>query len=281
MMFSKCAEILIALALGSLISAPAFADEGAPWRTTGTVSTEKPKEFENVGITEKNGDQIDPHISFNDDNGQKVELGQYFNGKKPLILSMVYLECPNLCNMHLNGLNEAFKKMDWTVGDKFDVLTVSFNPKETSKEAAEKKENYIKDYGRKDGAKGWHFLTGDDAQIRKLAGQIGFKYKWDEESKQYIHSTAAVILMPDGKISRYLHGISFDPKTLRLSLVEASHGVIGDIVDHITLFCFHYDPDKRTYAFYAYNIMRYGAALCALLFLAFLLPHWRKMWKGN
>jgi protein SCO1/2 len=278
---SKNLNVLIASALTVFSYSSLAHDPARPWAKEGTVSTEMPAEFKDIGITEKNGDQIDPHITFKDEDGKTVEMGHYFSGKKPVILSMVYLECPNLCNMHLNGLNEGMKKLKWTAGDEFEVLSVSFNPKETPQEAKEKKETYLEAYGRPDGAKGWHFLTGEDSQIKKLANQIGFKYRWDESSKQYIHSTAAVLLTPDGKISRYLHGITFDPKTLRLSLVEASNGVIGSFVDHVVLFCFHYDPDKRSYAFYAYNLVRYAAAVCALMLFAFLFPIWRRMWKES
>lgn len=262
----------------SLAASPAFAENAnAPWKQVGAVSNEVPKELENVGIKEKNGAQVDPNLTFTDDTGKKIILGDYFNKKKPIILSMVYYNCPSLCNLHLNGLNDGLKQLDWAIGDKFEVVSVTMDPKEDYKLAAGKKESYIETYGRKDSASGWHFLTGEDSQIKELAKQIGFGYKWDEASQQYAHSAAAIVLTPEGKISRYLHGISFDPKTIRLSMVEASSGQIGEIVDHLVLMCFKYDPNKRTYAFYAFNIMKYGAGLCALILLAFLLPGWIRM----
>ena len=266
----------------SLTASSAFAENAnAPWKQVGAVSNEVPKELENVGIKEQNGAQVDPNLAFTDDTGKKIKLGDYFNKKKPIILSMVYFNCPSLCNLHLNGLNDGLKQLDWAIGDKFEVVSVTMDPREDHELAASKKETYIKEYGREESAKGWHFLTGDNSQIKELAKQIGFGYKWDEASQQYAHSAAAIVLTPEGKISRYLHGITFDPKTVRLSMVEASSGQIGEIVDHLVLMCFKYDPNKRTYAFYAFNIMKYGAGFCALILLAFLIPGWRRMSKES
>ncbi len=274
----KC--VLFAVVLAT--AASTFAENAnAPWKQMGAVSNEVPRELENVGITENNGAQVDPNLKFTDDTGKEVTLGSYFNRDKPIVLSLVYYNCPSLCNMHLNGLTDGLKALDWAVGDKFELVSVTIDPKEDYKLAAAKKESYIESYGRQDSAPGWHFLTGEDSQIKALAEQVGFGYKWDEASKQYAHASAAIILTPEGKISRYLHGISFDPKTIRLSLVEATNGKIGEIVDKVVLFCFQYDPNKRTYAFYAYNIMKYGAALCALIFFAFLIPQWRRMMKES
>ncbi|MES2769113.1 MAG: SCO family protein [Bdellovibrionota bacterium] len=273
-------KVFVAVSLAA--SSFAFAENAnAPWKQVGAVSNEVPRELENVGIKEQNGATVDPGLIFTDDTGKKVTLGDYYNKDKPIILSLVYFNCPSLCNMHLNGLNDGLKGLDWAVGDKFEVLSVSIEPKEDYKLAAGKKESYIEAYGRKESASGWHFLTGEDSQIKALAKQVGFGYKWDEASQQYAHSSAAIVLTPEGKISRYLHGISFDPKTIRLSMVEASSGKIGEIVDHLVLMCFKYDPNKRTYAFYAFNIMKYGAAICLLIFLAFLIPNWRRMLKES
>lgn len=270
----------------SLTASSAFAGSGtenanAPWKQVGAVSNEVPRELENVGIKEQNGAQVDPNLTFTDDTGKKIKLGEYFNNKKPIILSMVYFNCPSLCNLHLNGLNDGLKQLDWAIGDKFEVVSVTMDPREDYELAAGKKETYIKEYGREESAKGWHFLTGDNSQIKELAKQIGFGYRWDEASQQFAHSAAAIVLTPEGKISRYLHGITFDPKTVRLSMVEASSGQIGEIVDHLVLMCFKYDPNKRTYAFYAFNIMKYGAGFCALILLAFLVPGWRRMSKES
>lgn len=287
MLNSKNRKQLNRLFFATVLAVTAFAvtsfaeNANAPWKQVGAVSNEVPRELQEVGIKEQNGVQVDPTLTFTDDTGKKVTLGDYFNKEKPILLSLVYFNCPSLCNMHLNGLNDGLKQLDWAIGDKFEVVSVSIEAKEDYKLAADKKANYIDSYGRKESAKGWHFLTGDDTQIKALAKQVGFGYKWDEAGKQYAHSSAAIVLTPQGKVSRYLHGISFDPKTIRLSMVEASSGLIGEIVDHIVLFCFKYDPNKRTYAFYAFNIMKYGAAFCALVLFAFMLPSWRRMWKES
>ncbi len=276
-------HLMFAIAVVSLVHAGDLHAQNAkaPWKQVGKVSTEMPREFENVGIFEKSGDQIDPNIVFTNEAGEVVTLGSYFNKGKPLIISMVYFNCPSLCNLHLNGLTDGLREMDWTIGDKFEVLSVTIDPTETADLAAGKKESYIEAYGRPEAAQGWHFLTGEESQIKKLSEQLGFGYKWDEATKQYAHAAAAIILTPEGKVSRYLHGVAFDSKTVRLSLVEASNGKIGGIIDSFVLFCFQYDPDRRTYAFYAFNIMKYGAALCALAFFAFLFPNWRRMIKES
>lgn len=268
------------MAVSLVASCAAFAENAnAPWKQMGAVSNEMPKEFENARIVEHMGAQVDPKLTFTDSTGKKVTLGDYFIKKKPIILSLVYFDCPSLCNLHLNGLTEALKSLDWAIGDKFEVLSVSIEPKETPELANAKKLSYLKEYGRQDSAEGWHFLTGKEPQIKELAKEVGFGYKWDEASKQYAHSSAAIVLTPEGKVSRYLHGISFDQRTIRLSLVEASNGKIGELVDHITLFCYQYDPNKRTYAFFAFNIMKYGAAVSALTLFSFLFLGWRRMSK--
>jgi len=277
----KALLLAVSLTAGSAFAGSGTENANAPWKQVGAVSNEVPKELENVGITEQNGAQVDPNLAFTDDTGKKITLGDYFNKKKPILLSMVYFNCPSLCNLHLNGLNDGLKQLDWAIGDKFEVVSVTMDPREDHELAAGKKETYIKEYGREESAKGWHFLTGDNSQIKELAKQIGFGYRWDEASQQYAHSSAAIVLTPEGKISRYLHGITFDPKTVRLSMVEASSGQIGEIVDHLVLMCFKYDPNKRTYAFYAFNIMKYGAGFCALILLAFLIPGWRRMSKES
>ena len=278
----KCLITTFVIAGSLFVSGLARAENAnAPWKQVGKVSNEMPREFENAGIKEKNGDQIDPTLEFTDDTGKKVTLGEYFKKGKPLLLSMVYFNCPSLCNLHLNGLTDGLKELDWAIGDKFEVLSVTIDPSEKFELAADKKKSYVEAYGRKESASGWHFLTGEDSQIKKLTSQVGFGYKWDEATKQYAHASAAIVITPEGKISRYLHGISFDPKTIRLSMVEATQGKIGDIVDQFVLFCFKYDPNKRTYAFYAFNIMKYGAGLCALILFAFMFPHWKRMWKES
>lgn len=268
--------IKILLTLIFLFSTNVFAQSKEPWRKSEPVSDEKPKTIENVGIDEKLGDKIDLGLSFKDETGKQVFLKDYFDGKRPVILSLVYFECPMLCNLHLNGVTEVFKKSQWKLGKEFDMVVVSIDPKETPELAAKKKANYLKEYDHEGAENGWHFLTADQKTITALAGQVGFKYKWDEETKQWAHVSAMYVLTPEGRLSRYLYGIHFTPKDLKLSLLEASNNKIGTVIDHLMLFCFQYDPNRRTYAFVAFKIMKYGGALFALLLAAILVPQWIK-----
>lgn len=237
-------------------------------------SNETPKELENLEIEQRLGERIDLDATFVDHEGKTVRLGDFAKDGKPLLLTLAYFNCPSLCNFHLNGLNDAFKAMKKPLGEEFNVVVVSFDPKEKTPLAAAKRENYLKAYGRAEGANGFHFLTGESSAIEPLAKAVGFKYRWDESQKQYAHAAAAYAISPDGTISRYFYGITFDPKTVRLSMIEASKGLVGSLVDKLTLFCFHYDPKESRYTVAAFNVMRAGGVLMLLVLGAFLLPFW-------
>ena len=239
------------------------------------VAEEKVKELKDVGIDEKNGDYIDLNLAFKDEMGQPVTLAKYFeNSRQPVILSPVYFSCPGLCNFHLNALTDAMKDMDWTLGDKFRAIAVSFDATETPATAMKKKEAYLKVYGRAGAEKDWHFLTGDEASVKPLMASLGFKYKWDAEMNEWAHASAAIIVTPDGKISRYLPGLQIFPKDLKLALNEASAGKIGNVVDKLVLYCFQYNPHQSKYTLYAFNIMKLGGALMLLVLALWLLPIW-------
>lgn len=240
----------------------------------GKVSTEIPMELENVGITEHLGRKVDLNLEFLNENGEKVTLGKYFDGRRPVFLSLVYYACPNLCSFHLTGVTNVLKKMTWSLGNEFDMVVVSIDPAETAELAGKKKAAYLESYGRPESAKGWHFLTGSEAAIKQLAEQVGFAYRWDEESGQWVHAAAAYVLSPTGTISRYLYGIEFSDKTLRLSLIEAADNKIGTIVDRVLLYCLRYDPAGRTYSFYLFGIMRVMAALTAAALIVVLAHFW-------
>ncbi len=259
---------LISLTVGTVGQAREFAKpkEGH--------ANETPKDLENLDIEQRLGEKIDLTATFVDHEGKNVRLGDFTKDGKPLLLSLAYFNCPSLCNFHLNGLNDSFKAMAKPLGDEFNVVVVSFDPKEKTPLAFAKRENYLKAYGRPEGAKGWHFLTGELAAIEPLAKAVGFKYRWDETQKQYAHAAAAYAISPDGTISRYFYGITFDPKTVRLSMIEASRGLVGSLVDKLTLFCFHYDPKESRYTVAAFNVMRAGGVLMLLVLGAFLLPFW-------
>ena len=212
-------------------------------------------------------------MTFKDENGETVTLAKYIDGSHiPVIISPVYYSCPGLCNFHLNGLTDALKLMDWSAGDKFKVVAISFDSKETPEVALKKKEAYMKAYGRPGTEKGWSFLTGDESNIKAFTSAIGFKFKWNDDIKEWAHASAAIVVTPDGKISRYLPGIMFDPKDVKLALNEASNGKIGTFVDSLVLYCFQYNPHQSKYTLYAFSIMKLGGALMVLVLGLWLLP---------
>lgn len=238
------------------------------------VSNEMPKELEGVGIDQKLGAQLDLSLKFKDENNKEVTLGSFYSEHKPVVISLVYYSCPGLCNFHLNGLTEALKQVDWSPKDKFEILAISFDPKENAELALNKKKNYMKIYDRPHAEEGWHFLTTDQETLTKLTSAVGFKYKWNDQEKEWSHASAAIITTPQGVISRYLGGIQFDPKDVKLALNEASGGKIGTLIDKVILFCFHYDPQANKYALYAFNLVRLGGALIVLVMFLWLLPFW-------
>jgi protein SCO1/2 len=239
------------------------------------VASEKAKDLEGVGIDEQRGSQIDLNLKFTDENGEIVTLAKYFDGgHQPVIISPVYYSCPGLCNFHLNALTDGMKQMDWTLGEKFKALAISFDAREDSKVAMKKKASYLKLYDRPVADKDWHFLTGDQATIKTLMASLGFKYKWSDEANEWAHASAAIIVTPDGKISRYLPGLQIEPKDLKLALNEASSGKIGTIVDQLVLYCFQYNPHQSKYTLYAFNVMKVGGALMVLVLALWLLPIW-------
>lgn len=248
---------------------------------------ELPNELEDMKIQEKPGEKIDLSLGFTDESGAKVTLSEFFKEKhKPVFLTIVYYKCPSLCNFHLNGVSKVFKSMDWNVGKEFEFVAVSMDHRETPDLAKTKKEAYIQDYYKdtksgKEKLNGWHFLTGDEANIKTLADSVGFKYRFNPKNNQWIHPAVAYIITPDGKISRYLHGIDFSPIDLKLSLIEAADGKIGSITDKLVLFCFQYDSEKNKYVLYAYNIMRLGGILTVLLVGGFLFSFWRSQSKNK
>lgn len=233
-----------------------------------------PNDLADVGIDDHLGNKIDLDLTFKNEDGETVALSSFVRDRKPVLLSLAYFSCPSLCNFHLNGLNDAFKQIKEPLGSQFEVVVVSIEPKETPALAKQKRSAYAEAYGRPEGLTGWHFLTGSEANIHQLAKQVGFRYHWDEKEKQWAHASAAYAVTPDGRLSRYFYGITFDPKFLRLSMIEASNGFIGTIVDKLTLFCFHFDAKENKYTLAAFNIMRAGGGLTVLVMAAFLVPFW-------
>jgi protein SCO1/2 len=234
----------------------------------------RPPRLENVGIEQHLDAQIPADLTFVDDTGKTVKLGDYF-GSKPLILNLVYFNCTMLCGEALAGLSSAMKLVKFDVGNQFDVVTVSFDPRETPQMAAAKKVEYVKRYGRPSAAAGWHFLTGQPESINALTKTVGFQYQYDPKSNQFAHATAIMVLTPQGRVSRYFYGVDFPPKDLRMGLVEASQGKIGNAVDAVLLYCYHYDPETGKYGAMVGNILRLAAGATILLLGGLLFILWR------
>lgn len=267
--YFRKALIALAVALFVGIGALSLAD-----------AVEIPDELKGIGVTEHLGDTVSiQDLEFKDESGQSVKLAQYFKSQKPVLLTMVYYECPNLCNFLLNGLVHGLKNLDWTPGNQFEMVTVSIDSREGPELATKKKAAYLESYGRPAAAPGWHFLTGSEAQIKKLAGQLGFGFRWDAESKQFAHSAALHVLTPEGKISRYLYGIEFSPKDVKLSLLEAANGKVGTIVDRLLLFCYRYDAKARKYSMVLNKVMQAGCAGTVVVFGGYLAVFWRRQRK--
>jgi len=237
-------------------------------------ATTRPPRLENVGIDQHLDAQVPPDLAFVDDAGRAVKLGDYF-GKKPLILNLVYYNCTMLCGEALAGLTSSMKLIKFDVGKEFEVVTVSFNPKETPDLAAAKKKNFVDRYGRPGAGSGWHFLTGPAESINALTKAVGFNYQYDPKLNQYAHATAIMVLTPEGRISRYFYGVDFPPKDLRMGLVEASQGKIGNAVDQVLLYCYHYDPTTGKYGAVVTNMLQIGAGITVLSLGGLLLVLFR------
>ncbi len=228
----------------------------------------RPPGLQHVGIEQNLNEQIPADLMFTDDSGRPVRLGDYF-GKNPMILNLVYFTCPMLCGEELNGLESALRVLKFDVGKEFDVITVSFDPKDTPAAAAKKKAEILKRYKRAGADQGWHFLVGNQDSIDKIAKASGFEYQYDTRTQQFAHSTAIMVLTPQGKIAQYYYGIDYPPKDLRLALVDASQEKIGNVVDEVLLYCYHYDPSKGKYSATIVRILRL-AGIATLLCLGTL-----------
>jgi len=245
-----------------------------------------PADLEGVGVTQRLDESVPLDLRFRDEAGNDVRLGDYFDSRRPVLLSLVYYDCPMLCTLVLDGMVRVLQGMDWVPGQNFEVITLSIDPHETPDLARQKKDNYLASYGRPEAATGWHFLTGDEDQIRALADAVGFRYRYLEQNGEFAHPAALFVLTPEGRISRYLFGVQHDPGTLRLSLVEASEGRIGTPVDKFLLYCYRYDAEAGTYAPVAMQIMRLGGGATAVVVGGVLLGFWlrdsrRRSKKGS
>ena len=253
----------------------------SPRPELGVTENGLPKALREVKIEQRLNEQLPLDLQFKDSTGRTVQLREYFKSSKPVVLSLVFYKCPMLCNQILTGLLASLRTQSFDVGKEFDVLTVSFDPRETPQMAAEKKEDFVARYGRPGAEKGWHFLTGDEENIRRLTDAVGFHYNYDEKTNQFAHASGIMVLTPGGKLSRYFYGIEYFPKDLRLGLIEASDNKIGSMVDQLLLYCYHYDPATGRYGPVVMNIMRLGGIVTLLGIGALILILKRRDRKGG
>ncbi len=265
-------RVLIHLILITALAIPAAAQQ---------VRDDIP-ELQGIDVDEQLGDTIPMNLPFVDDHGREVMLSDYFGDDKPVIVILGYYRCPMLCNLVFNGLTTAIPNVELAMGDDYRIVTVSINPEETPELAAAKKESYINELGASASADDWAFLTGDSSDVAALADALGFQYYYVEERDEYAHPAVLHLLTDDGVISRYLYGIAFNPRDMKLGLMEASQGKIGNTLDRVILYCFHYDPDAGSYTIFARNVMMLGGALTVILLGGFLMFLWiRERYKKS
>jgi len=243
--------------------------------SSGPAAGAKPGIISRVGIDQRIGDQLPLDLVFTDDTGRDVKLGDFF-GKRPVILALVYYECPMLCTQVLNGLVTALGVMNFEVNKEFDVVAVSFNPKEGPGLAAQKKAAYVQRYGRPQSAPGWHFLTGSQESIDRLTKAVGFRYEYDARIGQYAHGAGIEVVTPHGTLSKYFYGIEFSARDIRFGVIEASEEKIGTRIDDVLLLCYHYDPETGTYGAAVLEMVRLGGIATVLAIAGFLTVSLRR-----
>lgn len=246
-----------------LVAAVASAQSMGP-PEAGIRADEKPALLKDIGIDQRLNEPLPLDLPLKDESGRPVRLGNYF-GQRPVILALVYYNCPMLCTQVLNGLVGALNVMSLDAGTDFDVVAVSFDARETPEMAAAKKDAYLTRYKRPNAAAGWHFLTGDAAAIERLTKAAGFRFRYDKERDQFAHASAVMVATPAGRLARYFYGIEYAPRDLRLGIVEASAGRVGTPVDQVLLYCFHYDPASGKYGAVIVNIIRLAGAATVVL----------------
>ena len=265
----RCTAALVAgLATASL----AFA-QAVPRTDVGIPAAERPNVIKDIDIEQKLDSQVPLDLAFKDETGRDIKLHEYFHQGRPIILVLAYYECPMLCTQVLNGLVTTLRPLKFNVGQEFDVVVVSFDPKETPGLARDKKAAYVDDYKRPGTERGWHFLTGSQASIEAITNAVGFKYKYDEAIDQYAHAAGITVLTPEGKVSRYFYGIEYSTRDLRMGLVDASANKIGTLADRVMYLCYHYDPSTGQYGLLTMRLLKAGG----LLTMATLGTFWAVM----
>jgi protein SCO1/2 len=267
-MFRTFSIPAVLLALGSTCAfAQYMVRPSAPVSAT-DLANRLPAQLVGVGIEEHLGRAIDLDLTFNDENGQVVKLRDFFNKGRPVLLDLVYYNCPQLCTLILNRQVEIMKQMTWTPGKEYEIVSISIDPRETPEIASQKKATYLASYGKP--APGWHFLTDRDDNAKRLAELIGYHYRWDPRIQQYAHLAGIMILTPEGKMARYLYGINYRALDLRFGLAEAAESRSTSTIDKVLLFCYHYDPVENKYVLFATNFMKAGGVLTVLILGGFL-----------
>ncbi len=237
-----------------------------------------PPALKGIGVDERLGEQIPLDVELLDGEGRQVTLGQLLPGDKPLLITLVYYDCPMLCNLVLNGLVTGLKDVSLKLGDDFHLVTVSVDPKDTPHQSLQRKRKHLQSMGHPERAP-WHFLTGSEAQVQRLADALGFRYNYDPDTKQYAHPAVVMALSPEGKVTRYLYGASFPAKDLRLAILEAGEGKIGTTLEKVVLSCFQYNPATQRYSFYIFGFLRLGALAILGVVATLLFVSWRREFK--
>jgi protein SCO1/2 len=239
--------------------------------TGGTASTVKPRQLEGVTFRQRLNARLPLDAAFKDEYGRRVTLGDYFGRRKPVILAFVYYTCPMLCTQIMNGISASLRELPFTAGQDFDVVLISFDPRDTPATAAEKKRLHLAYWNSEQTSAGWHFLTGDEPTIARVTNAAGFTYTFDKATGQYAHASGVLLVTPQGTLARYFYGVAYSPKELRLALVESGQGHIGSAVDEVLLYCYHFDPQRGRYGATVINLLRAGGALTLLGLGAFFL----------
>jgi protein SCO1 len=250
---------------------PGFPSTSYGMMEPGTLATARLPQLEHVTFKQRLNTQLPLDAYFKDENGRDVTLGQYVDGRRPVVLAFVYYSCPMLCTQVMNGISRAVKVLPFSAGKDFDVVFVSFDPRDRPETAAAKKTALMNYWSMQHQAGAWHFLTGEESQINRVTSAAGFFYMWDDKTQQYAHLSGVLVLTPDGRLSRYFYGVEYSPKELRLALFESGQGHIGSLVDELLLYCYHYDPANGRYGAVVMNLVRLGGVLTVLGIGGFIL----------
>ncbi len=256
-------KVCLILTTIMVVAAPSQGQYRPPPNPGERQATDQPAIFREIGVDQKLDNQVPMDVPFLDENGKEITLADYA-GERPIILNLVYYGCPMLCGQVLNGLTRSLKMLKdvpMLPGKEFEIVTLSFDPRETPELALEKKTNYLKDYDQVGAEEHWHWLTGTEDNIKQVTDSVGFRYAWDEKQQQFAHASVVFLLTPEGKVSRYFFGIEYSPKDMRLGLTEASDGKIGGPVEKILLLCYHYDATLGKYSMLVMRLIQVGGLL--------------------